>query len=123
MTSPTISWSRNGWVESYSILGVPNLIIPPRLPLPGSRLKPRRGAYSSSGRARRQFTDTCRVAGSPGDGEDARHTFGAHWVGRIVFYFRMPQCVSPTEAGAPRFAAEAAARHVPLKQQSSTSVY
>src|SRR5207249_6997015 len=71
---------------------------------------------------RGQFTDTCRVAGSPADEDDAGHTFGAQWVGRIVFHFRSPQFDNPTEVAAPRFAAEAAARRVPLKRQSAVSL-
>src|SRR2546428_8856223 len=49
----------------------------------------------------RQFTDTCRVAGLPADPE-TRHVGSA---------------LTRSDAPPPSFAAEAAARHVPLKRQ------
>src|SRR6266849_2942891 len=70
-----------------------------------ARLKPRLGTYRSKLQGRRQFTDTCRVAGFPADE-------GTGTPCRVLKWSNAPLW----------FAAEAAARHVPLKRQSIGTV-
>ena len=81
---------------------------------PRSRLKPRLGPAAEAAQ-RRQFTDTCRVASLPADsGDDATDQ---PWVGPN----RDPLCACPRQRRA-SFAAEGAARPVPLKRQSGVSL-
>src|SRR5213593_3320198 len=56
-----------------------DLVLTAGRPARRSRLKPRLGA-SAEAAERRQFTDTCRVAGSPADsgGDELECAFGGH---------------------------------------------
>src|SRR5712691_2262770 len=81
-----------------------------------SRLKPRLGGTVEAA-ARRQFTDTCRVAGSPADWSRTADRDALGRSPRIV----LVAANRSARGSAPWFAAEAAARRVPLKRQCAVS--